>query len=87
VAGWVSECAGALLEEGRRRGRPGRRRGAVAGRGQGGWGRREVEGRPDRWAPPVGEREREEREGGGAVGRVGRNRDGPRVLAGLLRLD
>jgi hypothetical protein len=82
----VSECAGALLEEGRRRGRPGRRRGAVAGRGQGGWGRREVEGRPDRWAPPVGERERErrwEREAA-VMGRVGRNRGGPRELGWVV---
>jgi hypothetical protein len=36
-----------------------------------GGGRREVEGEPDRWAPPVGEREREEREGGGGVDRLG----------------
>jgi hypothetical protein len=38
---------------------------------KGGRGGPEEEGDPDRWAPPVGEREREEREGGGGVGRVG----------------
>jgi hypothetical protein len=38
----------------------GRRR----GRGEEGGGRLEVGDEPDRWAPPVGEREREERGGG-----------------------
>jgi hypothetical protein len=37
-----------------------RRRGAVAGRGQGGrGGRLEVGDAPDRWVPPIGDRERE----------------------------
>jgi hypothetical protein len=41
----------------------------AAGAGKKGGCGLEVEGEPDRWAPPVGEREREEREGGGGVGR------------------
>jgi hypothetical protein len=61
--------------EGRRSGA--RRRGGgagvrgwpAAGAGKKGGCGLEVEGEPDRWAPPVGEREREEREGGGGVGR------------------
>jgi hypothetical protein len=70
VAGWVSECTGALLEEGRRRGRPGRRRGAVAGRGQGGWGgARLKEGLTG--GPHLSAGGREEGEGGGRA-------DGPR---------
>jgi hypothetical protein len=43
----------------------------------------EVEGEPDRWAPPVGEREREEREGGGGVGRLWAERG---WAAGWVRL-
>jgi hypothetical protein len=36
-----------------------------------GEGELEVEDKPDRWAPPVGERERERRGGGALVGRCG----------------
>jgi hypothetical protein len=48
--------------------------GSAARRGQGGrGGRLEVGDAPDRWAPPVSEREREER-GGGPAGAVGPGR-------------
>jgi hypothetical protein len=48
--------------------------GSAAQRGQGGrGGQLEVEDAPDRWAPRVGEREREER-GGGPAGAVGPGR-------------
>jgi hypothetical protein len=62
----------------------------VAGRGQGGWGRREVEGRPDRWAPPVSRRERRRREVGrrvwlGREGRMGREKKKKREWAGWGR--
>jgi hypothetical protein len=52
--------------------------GGCAARG----GRLEVRGAPDRWVPPVGEREREVRGGGALVGRVGRKRGGRRGLDG-----
>jgi hypothetical protein len=44
-----------------------RKTGGCAARG----GRLEVRGAPDRWVPPVGERERERRGGGALVGRCG----------------
>jgi hypothetical protein len=53
------------VEEADGRGEPGRRRRVrEAGGGAGEEGRPEDEDEPDRWAPPVGEREREERGGG-----------------------
>jgi hypothetical protein len=55
------------------RGEPGRRRRVrEAGGGAGKEGRLEDEDEPDRWAPPVGEREREWREGRALAGHVGR---------------
>jgi hypothetical protein len=86
VAGWVSECAGALLEEGRRRGNgEGGAGDGDTGGGAGEKGGRPAGGRrwPDRWTPPVGEREREER--GGAGGPAGlKALDRPRVGLGWL---
>jgi hypothetical protein len=46
----------------------------AAGAGKGGGAALEVGDEPDRWAPPVGEREREERGGGRWRAGVGRKR-------------
>jgi hypothetical protein len=62
-------------------------RGGGAAPGTGGAAREkglEVGDAPDRWVPPVGERERERR-GGGVLGRVGRKLMGRRDWVGLDR--
>jgi hypothetical protein len=83
VAGWASECAGALLEEGRRRGGAGGGRDAAAGvareEGEGDWGGRRLKrgltGGPH--LSTVG-RERERREVGRRAPSWAERRERPR---------